>query len=131
MEVLGSTVLLMSRIWSRVPSKQSEHTPTRGVFIALCSADRMEYFAWSGKQGLKACDAVLTQGTGEASVSAVRFAKAAAAKVVSTASSKEKAELLKQYGADLGINHKEVDKWGYCNERTHPQPRRVHPHHRS
>lgn len=73
--------------------------------------------AWNALYGLesrslKPGDWVLTQGTGGVSVFAVQFAKAAGAKVVATTSSNDKAQKLKQIGADVVINYKEDKDWG-------------------
>ncbi|KAF2755334.1 NAD(P)-binding protein [Pseudovirgaria hyperparasitica] len=65
----------------------------------------------TGKQ-LKAGDWVLTQGTGGVSIFALQFAKAAGARVISTTSSAEKTQTLKQLGADHVINYKENPNWG-------------------
>ncbi|KAF7564030.1 hypothetical protein G7046_g117 [Stylonectria norvegica] len=55
---------------------------------------------------------VLTQGTGGVSIFALQFAKAAGAKVIATTSSKEKAKLLQDLGADHIINYNETANWG-------------------
>ncbi|HRX74035.1 MAG TPA: NAD(P)-dependent alcohol dehydrogenase, partial [Hyphomonas sp.] len=55
---------------------------------------------------------VLTQGTGGVSIFALRFAKAAGCRVISTSSSPEKMEKLKALGADHVINYKETPEWG-------------------
>ncbi|KAL0260653.1 hypothetical protein SLS55_004343 [Diplodia seriata] len=73
--------------------------------------------AWNGLyglegRGLKQGDWVITQGTGGVSMFALQFAKSAGAKVIATTSSKEKADRLKQLGADHVINYKEVANWG-------------------
>ena len=73
--------------------------------------------AWNGLYGLASRkltpgDWVLTQGTGGVSIFAVQFAKAAGAKVIATTSSREKADKLKQLGADHVINYKEDSSWG-------------------
>ncbi|KAK2469368.1 hypothetical protein H9L39_19085, partial [Fusarium oxysporum f. sp. albedinis] len=54
-------------------------------------------------KAIKAGDWVLTQGTGGAGLAAIQFAAAAVATVVSTMSSNEKAETLKELG--LGFDH--------------------------
>ncbi|MCJ1225063.1 hypothetical protein MMC12_001712 [Toensbergia leucococca] len=73
--------------------------------------------AWNGLYGLeskalKPGDTVLTQGTGGVSMSALQFAKAAGARVISTTSSSSKAETLKSLGADHVINYKTDPNWG-------------------
>ncbi|KAL1633792.1 hypothetical protein SLS56_002671 [Neofusicoccum ribis] len=73
--------------------------------------------AWNGLyglegRGLKQGDWVVTQGTGGVSMFALQFAKSAGAKVIATTSSAEKADRLKQLGADYVINYKETPAWG-------------------
>lgn len=73
--------------------------------------------AWNALYGLesralKPGDTVLTQGTGGVSIFALQFAKAAGAKVIATTSSEQKANLLKNNGADHVINYKETPNWG-------------------
>ncbi len=61
---------------------------------------------------IKPGDVVLTQGTGGVSIFAVQLAKAAGATVISTSSSGEKLERLKDLGADHLINYREDPDWG-------------------
>ena len=61
---------------------------------------------------LKSGESVLVQGTGGVSIIALQFAKEMGAKVIATTSSEEKAEKLKELGADEIINYKEHPKWG-------------------
>src|SRR5690625_7240990 len=61
---------------------------------------------------LKAGDTVLTMGTGGVSIFALQFAKAMGARVISTSSSDEKIERLKELGADHTINYKAEPEWG-------------------
>ncbi|KAK2602398.1 hypothetical protein N8I77_008933 [Diaporthe amygdali] len=71
--------------------------------------------AWNCLYGLKQVkpgEVVLTQGTGEVSMFALQFAKAAGATVIATTSSAAKAEKLKQLGADFVISYKEDVTWG-------------------
>jgi NADPH:quinone reductase-like Zn-dependent oxidoreductase len=60
---------------------------------------------------LKAGDTVLTLGTGGVSIFALQFAKAMGATVISTSSSDEKLERVKQLGADHTINYKAQEDW--------------------
>ena len=81
--------------------------------------------AWNalyGVQGksLKPGDTVLTQGTGGVSVFALQFAKAAGARVISTTSSDDKAEVLKKLGADHVINYKTDETWGETAKKLTP-----------
>lgn len=57
-------------------------------------------------------DIVLVQGSGGVSIFALQFAKAAGATVVATTSSNEKAERLRELGADHVINYREQPEWG-------------------
>jgi len=73
--------------------------------------------AWNALYGLDGRrltpgDWVLVQGTGGVSIFALQFAKAAGARVIATTSSAEKAERLRQLGADHVINYKEDANWG-------------------
>ena len=71
--------------------------------------------AWNclyGPRSLRAGDTVVTQGTGGVSMFALQFAVAAGAEVISTTSSKDKAERLTQLGARHVINYKEDANWG-------------------
>ncbi|WP_355659655.1 zinc-dependent alcohol dehydrogenase family protein [Halomonas salifodinae] len=61
---------------------------------------------------LKAGDTVLTLGTGGVSIFALQFAKAMGARVISTSSSDEKIERLKELGADHTINYQADPEWG-------------------
>ncbi|KAH7222685.1 uncharacterized protein BKA55DRAFT_668225 [Fusarium redolens] len=81
--------------------------------------------AWSALYGLegralKPGDIVLTEGTGGVSSFAVQFAKAAGAKVISTTSAADKAERLKELGADYVINYKENPNWGQIAKSLTP-----------
>ena len=61
---------------------------------------------------LQSGESVLVQGTGGVSIIALQFAKEMGAKVIATTSSEEKAEKLKELGADEIINYKEHPRWG-------------------
>jgi NADPH:quinone reductase-like Zn-dependent oxidoreductase len=60
---------------------------------------------------VKPGESVLTLGTGGVSVFAVQFAKLLGARVISTSSSNEKIEKLKELGADETINYREREDW--------------------
>jgi NADPH:quinone reductase-like Zn-dependent oxidoreductase len=69
--------------------------------------------AWSAivGNGVKAGDAVVTQGTGGVSLFAALFAKMQGAFVALTSSSDEKLARAKGFGADLGINYRTHPAW--------------------
>ena len=68
--------------------------------------------AWSALSGVGPHQRVLTQGTGGVSLFAVQLAKAAGAEVIATTSSAEKAQRLRELGADHVINYVEKPNWG-------------------
>ncbi|MFK7810488.1 MAG: NAD(P)-dependent alcohol dehydrogenase [Saprospiraceae bacterium] len=71
--------------------------------------------AWRGlfvEGNLQAGQKVLIEGTGGMSIFAMQLAKAAGARVYATTSSPEKAERLKEMGAEAVINYKEDERWG-------------------
>ncbi|RSL29412.1 NAD(P)-dependent alcohol dehydrogenase [Salibacterium salarium] len=71
--------------------------------------------AWSSLHGpspLSAGDTVLTLGSGGVSVFTLQLAKWMGINVISTTSSDEKAEKLKQLGADEVINYNKTPNWG-------------------
>ncbi|EXA30104.1 alcohol dehydrogenase [Fusarium oxysporum f. sp. pisi HDV247] len=61
---------------------------------------------------LRPGDTVLTEGTGGVSTFAIMFAKAAGARVIATTSSDEKAQRLKELGADHVLNYIKNPNWG-------------------
>lgn len=69
--------------------------------------------AWSAVigNGVKAGDAVVTQGTGGVSLFAAIFARMQGALAIVTSSSDEKLERAKAFGAALGINYKREPEW--------------------
>ncbi len=70
--------------------------------------------AWSAVvgSGIKAGDAVVTQGTGGVSLFALLFAKLQGALAIVTSSSDDKLARAKDMGADLGINYQTHPEWG-------------------
>jgi NADPH:quinone reductase-like Zn-dependent oxidoreductase len=62
--------------------------------------------------GVKAGQAILTQGTGGVSIFALQFAKMCGARVIATSSSDAKLERLKSLGAYATINYRTTPDWG-------------------
>jgi len=96
----------------------SEHSvvriPERLSFEEAAALPCAAVTAWnalvvSGK--IKAGDTVLTLGTGGVSVFAVQIAKHFGARVISTSSSDEKLERIRELGADETINYKTREDW--------------------
>ena len=68
--------------------------------------------AWSALSGVRAGETVLTQGTGGVSLFAVQLAKALGARVIATTSSSDKAQRLRELGADEVIDYRASPDWG-------------------
>jgi NADPH:quinone reductase-like Zn-dependent oxidoreductase len=80
--------------------------------------------SWNALYGLKPVKSgqvVLVQGTGGVSMFGLQFAKAAGATVIATTSSSEKADKLKQLGADHVINYKADHNWGDAVRKLTPE----------
>lgn len=93
------------------------HKPSNLNFLEASTLSCAPVTAWNALYGLKGNDLrpgdwVLTQGTGGVSVTAVQLAKVAGARVIATTSSNDKANKLKQLGADHVINYREDQNWG-------------------
>lgn len=99
----------------RVIAEQSfVHIPQHLSFVEAATLPCAAVTAWvalTGGRGITAGDTVLTLGTGGVALFAVQLAKALGARVVSTTSSREKAERLKALGADTVINYAETPDW--------------------
>ena len=67
--------------------------------------------AWTALAGLAAGDTVLTQGSGSVSLFAVQLAQTLGARVIATTSTDEKAQWLRELGADAVINYVETPAW--------------------
>ncbi|RBL67295.1 NAD(P)-dependent alcohol dehydrogenase, partial [Pseudomonas sp. MWU13-2625] len=68
--------------------------------------------ALTGPQPGKAGDTVLTQGSGGVSLFAIQLAKLLGARVVATTSSADKAQRLRELGADEVIDYRASPDWG-------------------
>lgn len=70
--------------------------------------------AWASlvtQANIKAGQTILVQGSGGVSLFALQIAKAFGLKVIATTGSKEKAQKLKELGADEVINYKDFPEW--------------------
>ncbi|KAE8147693.1 zinc-type alcohol dehydrogenase-like protein [Aspergillus avenaceus] len=79
--------------------------------------------SWNALYGLKPIKPgqwVLVQGTGGVAVSGLQLAKAAGAAVIATTSSEEKAQKLRDLGADHVINYRDVPNWGEVARQLTP-----------
>ncbi len=104
----GAEIVTMpAAAFTRLPKGYS-HAEAATLTCAALTAWRAVFVEAQVKPG----DWVLTQGTGGVSIFALQLAKAAGANVISTSSSGEKLERLKDLGADHLINYKEDPNWG-------------------
>jgi len=114
---VGGTIDGALRQYGAYDEQGLVHMPSNLNFLEGATLTCAGLTAWNALYGLESRklipgDWVLTQGTGGVSLFAVQFAKAAGARVIATTSSKDKAEKLKQFGADEVINYKEDANWG-------------------
>jgi NADPH:quinone reductase-like Zn-dependent oxidoreductase len=97
------------------PSQALVRTPDHLTDVEAAALPCAALTAWSAVVklgGVKAGQAVLTQGTGGVSIFALQFAKMCGARVIATSSSDAKLERLKSLGADATINYKTTPNWG-------------------
>ncbi|KAL5359440.1 hypothetical protein BJX96DRAFT_164434 [Aspergillus floccosus] len=79
--------------------------------------------SWNALYGLKPLkpgQTVLVQGTGGVSIFGLQFAKAAGATVIALTSTEEKADKLRQLGADHVLNYKTTSAWGEAAHQLTP-----------
>ncbi|KAB8212051.1 hypothetical protein BDV34DRAFT_208532 [Aspergillus parasiticus] len=122
---LGSSLDGTLRPYGAFDEERLVKLPGNLSFIEDATLPCAALTAWSALYGLQGKavaqgDIVLTQGTGGVSLFALQFAKASGAKVIATTSSKEKADLLKQLGADEVINYKECPRVTHIVEVAGP-----------
>ena len=67
--------------------------------------------AVGGEQPVRAGESVLVQGTGGVSLFALQIARMAGARVIATTSSDEKAERLRELGAETVIDYRTDAEW--------------------
>jgi len=82
--------------------------------LAVSCSDRAAVTAWvalTGHRRVTAGDTVLSQGSGDVSVFALRLARISGARVIATTSTAEKAERLKALAASEVINYTETSDW--------------------
>ena len=89
--------------------------PTGYTYAEAATLPCAALTAWRGlmvEGNLQAGDKVLIEGTGGMSIFALQLAKIAGAKIYATTSSAEKAERLKNMGAEAVVNYREDERWG-------------------
>ncbi len=113
--ISGETVDGFAQDYSIVNAEALTRIPKNYTFAEAATLPCAAVTAWRGlveEGNIKAGDTVLIQGTGGVSIFGLQLALAAGAQVIATTSSDEKAQRLKELGADEVINYKEDEKWG-------------------
>src|ERR1700688_2505498 len=87
-------------------------TPEHLTFEEAATLPCVAVTAWSALSGVRAGDAVLTQGSGGVSLFALQLAKALGARVIATTTNPESAARLRDLGADEVIDARASSDWG-------------------
>lgn len=98
------------------------HKPTNLTFAEAAAMPVVSITAWEAlikRANIKAGDEILIHGgTGGVGHAAVQLAKSLGAKVYTTVSSPEKAQIAEELGANVVINYKETSVQDYVNRYT-------------
>jgi NADPH:quinone reductase-like Zn-dependent oxidoreductase len=111
---LGGSLNGMLTEYAILPEEGAIHIPDHLSFeeaAALPCAGVTAWNALTGGRALQAGDTVLTLGSGGVSLLALLFAKCSGARVIATTSSEQKAERLRELGADAVINYRTTPGW--------------------
>ncbi len=111
---LGSEVDGMLTEYAVLSEEAVVHAPDHLSFEEAATLPCTALAAWNAitvGEPLLAGHSVLTQGSGSVSLFAIQFAKAFGAHVISTTSSDQKAERLKELGADEVVNYRKTPNW--------------------
>lgn len=114
-DIPGETIDGFARDYVCMPAHAFTKAPGSYTHVEAATLTCAGVTAW---RGLVVCgqvkpgDTVLVLGAGSVSLFALKFAKAAGARVIATSSSDERLEKLKRLGADTLINYKAVPDWG-------------------
>ncbi|WKT53888.1 Polyketide synthase, enoylreductase domain [Fusarium oxysporum f. sp. vasinfectum] len=105
---LGGSLDGTLREYGAFPEEGLVRAPTNLSLVEAASLPCAALTAWGALypdegRALRPGDTILTEGTGGVSTFAIMFAKAAGAKVIATTSSDEKAERLRELGADHAL----------------------------
>lgn len=115
MAISGETAPGFSLEYSVVNAESLTEIPSGYSYAEAATLPCAALTAWralvvEGK--VKTGDRVLVEGSGGMSIFALQIAKAAGAYVYATTSNDDKAQRLKELGADYVTNYKEDPKWG-------------------
>ncbi|KOC16064.1 hypothetical protein AFLA70_18g005621 [Aspergillus flavus AF70] len=118
---LGSSLDVVLREYGVFTEHGLVNVPENLSLLEASSLPSAALTAWNALYGLEGmvsrqCDTVLTEGTGGVSIFAMQFAKSAGAKVIATTSTAQRAERLKELGADY---------WGEPAKNSTPNKERV------
>jgi NADPH:quinone reductase-like Zn-dependent oxidoreductase len=87
-------------------------TPEHLTFEEAATLPCVAVTAWSALSGVRAGDAILTQGTGGVSLFALQLAKTLGARVIATTTHPENKARLRELGADEVIDASKSSDWG-------------------
>ncbi|MGW1988925.1 zinc-dependent alcohol dehydrogenase family protein [Embleya sp. NPDC001921] len=112
---LGSSRDGMLTEFALVGEQALVHIPAHLSFAEAATLPLTAVTAWNALTGGRPPlpgESVLTLGTGAVSLFAVQLAKASGARVIATTSSPDKAERLRELGADEVVDYREHPRWG-------------------
>jgi NADPH:quinone reductase-like Zn-dependent oxidoreductase len=112
---LGCTVDGMATEYAVLDEQWAVRVPDHLSWAEAASLSCAGVTAWcsvTSSPAIKPGSTVLTLGTGDVSLYALRFAKLLGCKVIVTTSQDTKAERLKALGADHVINYRTTPEWG-------------------
>ncbi|MEO0347589.1 MAG: NAD(P)-dependent alcohol dehydrogenase [Pseudomonadota bacterium] len=115
MGVAGETVDGFAIEASNVDASTLTGIPAGYSFAEAATLPCAALTAWRAlveEGGLQPGQSVLVEGSGGMSVFALQMAKAAGATVIATTSSDDKADRLRELGADHVVNYKTDERWG-------------------
>jgi len=96
-----------------VPAEDAVAAPAHLTDVEACTLPVAALTAWNCLQlgQIKSGDSVLVQGTGGVALFALQLAKSSGAAVIALTSTADKADFLKQLGADTVVNYRETPHW--------------------
>jgi NADPH:quinone reductase-like Zn-dependent oxidoreductase len=111
---LGSSVDGLLTEYAVLDEDALVHIPEHLSYIEAAALPLAALTAWNALMGARAPrpgETVLVLGSGSVSLFALQFAKLAGARVIATTSSQERAERLRELGADATIDYGTTPEW--------------------
>jgi NADPH:quinone reductase-like Zn-dependent oxidoreductase len=107
--MLAEHVVLPAAALVEIPDDLSDLTDAEAATLPV--AGLTAWNALTGGRGLRSGDTVLTLGTGGVSLFAVQLATTLGARVIATTGRDARADLLRELGADVVLNHRDTPDW--------------------